>query len=444
MSRPSPTAVTQSPKWDALLAAIVVVLLLQVWRIQGLAKGVPLFGAPILATAAAVALFAFDRDPRRRVGRFSQPVIRVTVGIVIMVVLSIPTSLHPALSASFLLKDYLRSVILMLLIAWSVRGLVDVRRLAWVQMVGVALCALAIVTHSATGEGRLSTEQTYYDENDLATLIVCTLPLVLYLWRRPTGLFGRAVLAGITLFLMTTLGRTGSRGGFLGFLMVALYLLLRFSTISTAKRVGAVAVLSILLVSLASDQYFARIETILHPSKDYNWSGKSETGRMEIWKRGVGYMMDNPIVGVGANAFPKADGTLSPEAQERMRYGRGFKWSTAHNSFLQIGAELGVMGLVLLLLLFVDVFRLLAWVRRWTRGEIAILAQVLTACCVGFFVTALFLSQAYSAYLYSLLGMSLAVARLVPVAPRGVVAAPGGTPSPGQAFPLAGGLGTAR
>ena|ERR1041385_3837255 len=444
MSRPSPTAVTQSPKWDALLAAIVVVLLLQVWRIQGLAKGVPLFGAPILATAAAVALFAFDRDPRRRVGRFSQPVIRVTVGIVIMVVLSIPTSLHPALSASFLLKDYLRSVILMLLIAWSVRGLVDVRRLAWVQMVGVALCALAIVTHSATGEGRLSTEQTYYDENDLATLIVCTLPLVLYLWRRPTALFGRAVLAGITLFLMTTLGRTGSRGGFLGFLMVALYLLLRFSTISTAKRVGAVAVLSILLVSLASDQYFARIETILHPSKDYNWSGKSETGRMEIWKRGVGYMMDNPIVGVGANAFPKADGTLSPEAQERMRYGRGFKWSTAHNSFLQIGAELGVMGLVLLLLLFVDVFRLLAWVRRWTRGEIAILAQVLTACCVGFFVTALFLSQAYSAYLYSLLGMSLAVARLVPVAPRGVVAAPGGTPSPGQAFPLAGGLGTAR
>src|ERR1043166_3373299 len=127
MSRPSPTAVTQSPKWDALLAAIVVVLLLKVGRIQGLAKGVPPLGTPILATAAAVALFAFDRDPRRRVGRFSKPVIRVPVGIVIMVVLSIPTSLHPALSASFLLKDYLRSVILMLLIAWSVRGLVDVQ-----------------------------------------------------------------------------------------------------------------------------------------------------------------------------------------------------------------------------------------------------------------------------------------------------------------------------
>lgn len=432
---------TERPKWDALLAAIVVILLLQVWRIQGLMKGVPLFGGPILATAAAVALFALDRDPRRRVGRFSQPVVRVTVGILLMVVLSIPTSLHPAQSGSFLLKDYLRSVILMLLIAWSVRGLVDVRRLAWAQIVGVALCALTILTHSATDEGRLSTEHTYYDENDLATLIVCTLPLVLYLWRRPTRLFGRAVLAGITLFLMTTLGRTGSRGGFVGFLMVALYLLLRFSSISTSKRVGAVAVLSILLVSLASDQYFARIETILHPSKDYNWSGKSETGRVEIWKRGVGYMMDNPIVGVGANQFPKADGTLGPEAQERLRYGKGFKWSTAHNSFVQIGAELGVMGLVLLVLLFVDAFRLLGWVRRWTRGEIAILAQVLTACCVGFVVTALFLSQAYSAYLYSLLGMSLGVARLVPVASGGVTTAPGARP--GQAFPLAGGLGAA-
>lgn len=366
---------------------------------------------------------------------------RWALGIVVLVALSIPGGLNPGRSLTFLLKDYARSVILMLLIAASIRGLADVRRLAWVQIAGLTLCALAILNNAEVGsEGRLSTEHTYYDPNDLATLIVCTLPLVLYLWRRPTRLLGRLALAAVTVFLMATLGETGSRGGFLGFVVVAGYLLLRFSGISRAKRVGAVAVLVVMLVGLASDRYFERIETILHPSADYNWSGKSETGRMEIWKRGVEYMLSHPALGVGAANFERAEGTLSPEARERQRYGRSFRWSTAHNSFIQIGAELGVMGLVLLVALFADGFRVLGRVRRWRAGEATVLAQVLTACLLGFVVTAIFLSQAYSAYLYALLGMALGLSRVVSAAAAGVQprASPGVW---GGAFPLAGGPG---
>src|SRR5437879_4618333 len=202
--------VTQRFRWDALQVALVVVLLLQVWRIQLLVKGIPLYGLPILATAAAAVLFALDRDGRRSLGRLDQPVVRFALAIVALVALSVPGALNPGRSLSFLLKDYLRSVILMLLIGASARGLADVRRLAWVQVVGVTLCALAIVTHAEVGsEGRLSTEGTYYDANDLATLIVCTLPLAVYLWRHPTRLLGRLALAAVTLFLMTTLGETG-------------------------------------------------------------------------------------------------------------------------------------------------------------------------------------------------------------------------------------------
>lgn len=433
--------VTQRFRWDALQAALVLVLLLEVWRVQLLVRGTPLFGLPVLATAAAAVLFALDRDPRRRLGRLDQPIVRWALGIVVLVALSIPGGLNPGRSLTFLLKDYARSVILMLLIAASIRGLADVRRLAWVQIAGLTLCALAILSNAEVGsEGRLSTEHTYYDPNDLATLIVCTLPLVLYLWRRPTRLLGRLALAAVTVFLMATLGETGSRGGFLGFVVVAGYLLLRFSGISRAKRVGAVAVLVVMLVGLASDRYFERIETILHPSADYNWSGKSETGRMEIWKRGVEYMLSHPALGVGAANFERAEGTLSPEARERQRYGRSFRWSTAHNSFIQIGAELGVMGLVLLVALFADGFRVLGRVRRWRAGEATVLAQVLTACLLGFVVTAIFLSQAYSAYLYALLGMALGLSRVVSAAAAGVQprASPGVW---GGAFPLAGGPG---
>ena len=434
MAAPAAAPATQRFRWDALQVALLVVLFLQVWRIQLLVRGLPLFGLPILATAAAAVLFALDRDRRRRLGRLDQPVVRFALAIVVLVALSIPGALTPGRSLAFLLKDYARSVLLMLLIAASVRGLADVRRFAWVQIVGVSLCALAILTHAEVGsEGRLST--------DLATLIVCTLPLVLYLWRRPTRWPGRLALAAATVFLITTLGETGSRGGFLGFVVVAGYLLLRFQGISRTKRVGAVALLVVLLMGLASDRYFERIETILHPTGDYNWSGKSETGRVEIWKRGVEYMLSHPALGVGAANFERAEGTLSPEARERQRYGRSFRWSTAHNSFIQIGAELGVFGVIFLVALVVDGFRMLGRIRRWPAGEAAVLAQVLTACLVGFVVTALFLSQAYSAYLYALLGMCLGLSRVVSAAAAGSPPpARPGVWGPGGAFPLAGGI----
>src|SRR3989442_5194268 len=139
-----------------------------------------------------------------------------------------------------------------------------------------------------------------------------------------------------------TLGRTGSRGGFLAFLAVAGYLLAGFRGIATAKRVGAVAMLAILLVGLAGDRYFARVQTILNPSADYNWRGKSETGRLEIWKRGIEYMVTYPVFGVGVGVFPMAEGILAPEAREQRQYGRNFKGSAGHNPFIQIRAELGV------------------------------------------------------------------------------------------------------
>lgn len=55
--------------------------------------------------------------------------------------------------------------------------------------------------------------------------------------------------------------------------------------------------------------------------------------------------------------------------------------------------------------------------RRELLGEDRVFAQVLTASLVGFVVAALFLSQAYSPYLYTLLGMTLGLARMTSPTP---------------------------
>lgn len=420
---------TRAP-FDAFHVTLCVLVSLQVWRVHELFPGLAIHGLPILATVAAVTLFALSNGVWSRVSSLNHPITRAALGILLLVALSVPGSLYPGGSANFLLKDYLRSVLLMLLIAGSIRGFGDVRRYAWLQLAGVTLFSAVIVARAQMDPNGRLRDMAYYDVNDLAMLIVCTLPLVLYLWRKPATPWSRAILAGATVFLMVALGKTGSRGGFLGFLAVGGYLLLRLRGVSTVQRVTTVALLATLLVTLASDKYFDRIETMFNLREDYNWSGKSETGRMEIWERGLGYMTAHPFLGVGVAQFGAAEGTLSPEAVERQRYGGSFKWTAPHNSFIQIGAEVGVGGLVLFVALLAAAFRTLGRLRRAAAPEIAVPAQILTASLVAFVVTASFLSQAYSAYLYTLLGMILGLARIV------WLATPRVRPSPVGAFPL--------
>jgi hypothetical protein len=79
------------------------------------------------------------------------------------------------------------------------------------------------------------------------------------------------------------------------------------------------------------------MSTLLTYDQDYNVTAHS--GRIEIGKRGLKIMAENPIFVVGINGFTIAEGLSHKDV--------GGKWSTAHNSFIQIGAELGVMGLFL-------------------------------------------------------------------------------------------------
>jgi len=60
----------------------------------------------------------------------------------------------------------------------------------------------------------------------------------------------------------------------------------------------------------------------------------------------MGYMVARPFLGVGANAFPQAEGRFSAYGRERQAAGRGVRWAAAHNSFVQVGAEPGVSGLL--------------------------------------------------------------------------------------------------
>jgi O-antigen ligase len=195
------------------------------------------------------------------------------------------------------------------------------------------------------------------------------------------------------------------------------YLLFRFTAVRLRWRMAAAGAIVVVGLAAASAEYWARMSTILSDD-DYNRT--DESGRMQIWQRGIGYMLSYPVFGVGPNNFGTAEGTLSPLAK-RQQFGVGVRWNAPHNSFVQVAAELGVVGIALFIALFVTAFKALrvaGWRRRTPRGEPALLSQTLTASLLGFAGGAFFLTLAYSEMLYALLAFSVAWHKVASCRPR--------------------------
>jgi O-antigen ligase len=274
----------------------------------------------------------------------------------------------------------------------------------------------------------------YYDANDFATLAVTAIPLGIYFAFARTRLFRALSWCGIAALAVGFVW-SGSRGGLLALFAVVAYVLVRYSSIPKRWRIGSLAIITLLAVGTASESYWTRMATILSPKDDYNLTG--EEGRIQIWRRGMGYMLANPVVGVGAGNFSTAEGTISPLARRRER-GRGVRWAAPHNTYLQVGAELGIPGLVIFGGFFLAVFTTLRTVRRRAAGladggRIITLAQSLTAALVGYAVGGFFLSLAYHDMLYALCGIAVALWRVVSRAtPTGALTEAPAAPSTGM------------
>ena len=129
-------------------------------------------------------------------------------------------------------------------------------------------------------------------------------------------------------------------------------------------------------------------------------------------------MLDQPILGVGPGNFQVAEGTLSPFA-DRQRFGIGVRWNAAHNSFIQVGAELGVPGLVLYVAMIGAACAALRQSSRYERpladglpGR-SRLTPALTAALLGFVVGSVFLSLAYSEMLYTLVALAVGLHKVL-------------------------------
>lgn len=425
----------QTPRVDLLTLALSACILTYVWRVQDL---YPIFATvklPMLASLAALMLYVIDSTPRRCLAGVKHPITTAASAILVLAVLSVPGSVYQGLSFRFIVDDLGKNFLVFVILAASIRSFRDVRRFAAVILGGGVLYAWYVYTQVSVGiSGRLG-NLVYYDANDVGMLLVSTLPIGLFFVLRGSSNKTRvAALAALFLFMLVII-KTGSRGAFIGLVGTAAYILFSFKSVAARWRIGIVTAGVAGMMLAGGEQYWALMSTLLNPTEDYNWSGGAESGRMEVWKRGMGYMLQNPMTGVGVDAFPVAEGMIS-ELADRQQYGIGLKWSAAHNSFVQAGAELGIFGLIAYCLLLLRAFRTARGPRRprtsatMKASDEDLMGQALAGSVVGYAVTAFFLSQAYAAYafvLYALIvGLDRVRQRSVDVTPRSVSTAIGG------------------
>jgi O-antigen ligase len=404
------------PKRDPLMGLVALMVLTYVWRIQDILVPLALIKFPTLIGLAALAAYAFDKRRVRRLRLVRSPVLTILIGFAFVIVAGVPTSLLASSTLQFLLKDFLPNVFMAVLVAVCIRTRRDLDWLLGAHMIGAMLYGLyALLFFGVDATGRLD-HMLYYDANDLALATVSTLPVAIYFLRDRSPRWQRRMAFCVAPVLLLNFIRSGSRGGFLSLITIAVCLMFGYRPIRTRRRIAAFSLCIGAIAAIGGSAFWDKMKTILAPDDDYNM--QSETGRWQIWQNGLSIVKQRPFLGVGAQQFPEAEATLSDLGRERAESGgRQLPWQAAHNSYISVAAETGVFGFALFVSLLLTTIGTALLMIREARvngsGELAALSRALAIAFAGYAVGAFFLTAEYKSILYLNIGCVLAVRKLL-------------------------------
>ena len=315
----------------------------------------------------------------------------------------IPFAVHRGRTFDVAVTGYIVNVLYFLLFLVQVNSWARFRRVLLVVMASALLfCYFETILGDFRSGRYVRRGSQMYDPNDVAFVGITFLPFLIGVaLGRFTALVRLTASVG-ALFLVLLNLYTGSRGGFLGLVVLfALFLFLRMPQVGKPHKLAMTVVLLAGALANIDKIDVERYRSIGQLEEDYNMS--DEWGRKEIWTRGLILFAQNPLTGVGAENFSEAIGTM------RQAEGLIPKWQPSHNSFVQVLAETGVFGAGAYLLLIAACLRTLNRLRRQgsaTQVDVGVLPGILLVGFVAQLVSAFFLTFGYSI----LLTLSFAVA----------------------------------
>ena len=255
--------------------------------------------------------------------------------------------------------------------------------------------------------------------NWLSVFLVSILAFNVYVLKsdvqKPIKLFALIVLS----FELLALVLTHDRIGFIGMAAVFLLLLAKKVFEITPLRIVAMLLIVGLFLIVVPETYLERVLSIEH----YKQSA-SISARLELQTAGFNIFLDNWLFGVGQGnfgpVFMKTNTDVAADTHwliEAAKSNYQDYWMGAHNMYLEVAVEMGIIGLFTLLLFLatgiLDAHRTAELAAKTGKPIELDLAQVLQICLVAFCIAALFLHAQDQKIWWIVMGLLSATKKIV-------------------------------
>lgn len=364
------------------------------------------FRLALIFTLGALLLTFIGKKESSFLNAFSAEESKKYLLIFVIMIAGIPFASHKGLAFEYVFKVYVSNVIYFYLFITHVRSFQRLKTVLFTLCVSAFEYSLFCMLQGSISTGGRLVTGAMFDPNDLAYFFVSLLPISFIFLFKGEVLVKKMIAGSTVLISVVMILMTGSRGGFIG--LTTIICLFLFTDLGfLQKRYKTLLIIGLIIISFAfADKInIDRFKSIFELKNDYNIT--AEMGRLDIWETGLKLLMRNPLTGVGVNCFGFAIGS------ERQSVGDIPRWQTAHNSFVQFGVEVGLIGMGVFILLIVSCFKTFSFCRRmepkenFTDGyQFRKVGGLLQIAFSGQLVCSLFLSQAYSTILTVFLCLS--------------------------------------
>ncbi|MCA1798669.1 MAG: O-antigen ligase family protein [Xanthomonadaceae bacterium] len=403
---PAVTGVTvdRQPKGTVAYRATMAFLFILVIAPQQFITPLQPLRIAFITAALAIGAFLLQRIIHREPLIEAGPEVRVVGLIIAWGIVTVPFSIWPGGSVQFLVSMYLKSVALFLLLAHVVDTRDRMVKTAWALTLMAVPLALIGVKNFLTGAGGAERITGYEggltaNPNDLALMLNLLLPLAIAVFLGARKRSTQFLLAGVIVLMVTGVVVTFSRSGFLTLALIGVV----YGWMMMRRRqnglVFAAAIALLVSLPLVPTSYVERLATITSIEADETGSSR------ERWSdslAAVEFIGSNPVAGGGLGQSALA-----------MNQMRGDRWLRVHNVYLEAAVELGLPGLILIVLL---IYRCAGAARLARAREAAnnddprfyYVAEGIWVSLIAFAFAGLFYPAAYHFYFYLLAGLALA------------------------------------
>jgi O-antigen ligase len=395
------------------MAILVIVMVGKVTEWLPGISGLPLAKVAFLFVVAYTAREWHKLAPVRvRSLRVAKP----ALAFLVLSILSVFFSIYKSNTLSMIESSIIMLITFVMLVKIT-QTLRDVERMLLALIGSAVSLSAGVLFNYSGGQAHINDN---FDPNDIAYALDSLLPIVLG-FAVTHSRYRKWLAYGLALSMILAILLTGSRGGVIGLGVVLLALIAFPLKLSKSGELGGFApggmIVKLALLAMLGGVVWGnlpaftklRLATLEDLQHDYNADPHLNASRNVLWRRDIELSLKRPI-GYGLGSAPAADGLA------------GGQFRTAHNSFVQAVLELGILGLVL----FVSIY-VLAWkelgkiVRRGRQRSVdpetaraALYARALRVGLAGNAVAGFFLSQAYSYCLFMIVAISAALVRIAP------------------------------